>query len=94
MSHEHIIEPFIAAGLLPALIEAARILSSADGQGKHGEQGWRGVPSSELREKARVHLEAFATLDPDSGCESTAHALIRSAMLCTRALEIQGENEQ
>lgn len=80
-----LLEIYEREGLLPALVEGARVL---DGQGldKYGVQGWRGVPTTEMREKVGRHIQQRAP-DAESGQEPAAHAMIRCAQICTRALE-------
>lgn len=80
-----LLEIFEREGLLPALVEGAMVLSD-HGQDKHGTQGWRGLPSSELRDKAHRHIDEYLTPDVDSGREHSAHAFIRCMQLCARAL--------
>lgn len=82
-----VVAAFDREGLFPALALAAQVL---DGHGlkKYGAQGWRGTPSSELREKLERHYQEDR-IDPGSGVHSWAHCLVRICQLLVRREEMR-----
>lgn len=82
-----VVAVFDREGLFPALTLAAQVL---DGHGlqKYGTQGWRGTPSSQLREKLERHYQEDR-IDPESGVHSWAHCLVRICQLLVRREEMK-----
>ena len=81
------IQAFNREGLMPALFAATKVLNG-EGFEKYGAQGWRGTPSSQLREKLERHYQEDR-IDPDSGVHSWAHCLVRICQLLVRREEMR-----
>lgn len=81
------IETLTREGLADALNEAARVMN-VDGAEKYGFQGWRRVPMLTNVEKCKRHID-HTELDPDSGLEPGAHAVIRALIVTQKSLELR-----
>lgn len=79
------IDTLTREGLADALNEAARVMDQ-DGAAKYGVQGWRRLPTLLHVEKCKGHIDQ-TELDPDSGLEPGAHAVIRALIVAQRTME-------